>query len=370
MLHVLAEDAVAGTELMVANLILRSDSGVVRNDLATLQGPGPIAERVEEAGPDRAASLGGRGGLPVAAWRLARLLHRRDYDIVNAYGLKASVVTRVLVRLLVRGSVFVCGVRGLHVTDVERLDSPKARIASLIERLLSPLVDTYDANSRAALEQLVRLGIGPDRLVHIPNGLDLSLWKPRVGAGESSGAPLIVCAARFAPVKRHADLIEALAMLEREGRGFRAVLAGEGPELMEMRALAARLGLERVVEFPGRIDGEQMRALLDGATVACLPSAFEGMPGALMEAMASGVPVVATDVAGIDELVVGDESGLLVPPYDPPALAAALGSVLDDGELRRRLGAGARRRMEEYFSLEAMLDAKERLYRGLAAGRG
>jgi glycosyltransferase involved in cell wall biosynthesis len=367
-LHVLALDTLAGTELMVASLILRADPALVRQDLAVLQPPGPIAARLVPAG-QRVASLGGRGGLAGAVWRLARLLHAHEYDVVNAYGLKASVIARVLVRLLRRRSAFVCGVRAVHVTEVERLDSPKARVASLIERAFSPLVDTYDANSRAALALLAGLGIDAARLVYIPNGLDLSEWPARAREAPADGAPLIVCAARFVPRKRHSDLIEALASLKRDGHSFRAVLPGQGPMLEESRALARKLGLDDSVEFPGSIDTDEVRRLLGMAAVACLPSAWEGMPGALMEAMASGVAVVGTDVGGTNELVVGGESGLLVPAYDPAALADALARVLSDPELRGRLASGGRRRIEECFSIDVMVDAKQQLFRQMAGRR-
>jgi glycosyltransferase involved in cell wall biosynthesis len=367
-LHVLALDTLAGTELMVASLIRHSDPAAVHHDLATMQGPGPIAERLAAVGRP-VASLGGRGGILGASWRLARLLRARRYDVVNAYGLKASVIARVLARLLSPRPVFVCGVRALHVTEVERLDSPKARVASLVERLFSPLVDVYDSNSRAALELISGLGVGSDRLVYIPNGLDLSAWAARNGGapGGEGGPPLLLCAARFVERKRHQDLLEALARLKRDGVRFRAVLAGGGATLEPMRALAASLDLGDSVELPGPLGTDAVRELLGEAAVTVLASTSEGMPGTLMEAMATGVPVVATDVGGTNELVVDGESGLLVPVYDPPALAAALGRVLADAGLRERLAAGGRRRMEECFSLDAMVGSKERLYRRLAS---
>lgn len=365
----LAEDDLAGTELMVASIITRSPREWVAHDLATLRPPGPIAKLVAETGLPLVVSLGGSGGFAGAAWRLARLLRRGRYDVITAYGLKASSLARILTRLLSPGTAFVCGVRGSHVTEVESLDSPKARIASGVERLLSPLVTLYDANSQAALELLGGLGIAADRLVYIPNGLDLARWSPRPPDAPPPEPPLIVCAARFAPVKRHRDLLEALGILRGQGLDFRVVLAGEGPDLAEMRELAGRLGLGSAVSFPGRIGADEVRELLADATVVCLPSSCEGMPGALMEAMASGVPVVATDVPGTRELVVGGRSGLLVPAYDPPALAAALADVIRDRALRERLVEEGRRRIEESFSLDAMLGAKERLYLGLGGRR-
>jgi glycosyltransferase involved in cell wall biosynthesis len=227
-------------------------------------------------------------------------------------------------------------------------------------------VDVYDANSRAALDLLAGMGVDAARLVYIPNGLDLSQWPARADGRPGDDVPLIVCAARFVPRKRHGDLIEALAALRRDGHSFRAVLPGQGPTLEDSRALASSLGLDGCVEFPGSIGPDEIRRLLGVAAIACLPSAWEGMPGALMEAMASRVAVVATDVGGTNELVVDGECGLLVPAYDPPALAAVLTRLLDDPDLRSRLGAGGRRRMEDCFSLETMVEAKERLYRDLA----
>jgi glycosyltransferase involved in cell wall biosynthesis len=361
-LHVLACDELAGTELMVASLIVRSDPSRVRHELAVLAGPGPIVERVRAASR-RAVTLGGWGGLPGAALRLGRLLRARDYDVVSAYGFKASVAARVLVRLLGVRAAFVCGVRGRHVTDAQDLGSSKARFGSAVERLLSPLVDVYDANSRGALELLASLGVDRGRLVHIPNGLDLSVWIP--SDRERDEPPTIVCAARFVALKRHVDLLRALALVERGGHAFRAVLPGDGPTLPEVQALVDRAGLDSV-ELPGRVGPEAMRDILAGASIACLPSMWEGMPGALMEAMASGVAVVGTDVDGTNELVTDGDTGLLVPLCDPPALAAAIASLLEDPGQRRRLALAARRRMEERYSLDVMLRAKEGLYLDLA----
>jgi glycosyltransferase involved in cell wall biosynthesis len=147
------------------------------------------------------------------------------------------------------------------------------------------------------------------------------------------------------------------------------VLAGGGPLLEDMRALTASLGLEQRVQLPGTLASDELRRALEGATIACLPSTSEGMPGALMEAMATGVAVVATDVGGTNELVVDEESGLLVPAYDPAALAGAIGALLGDADLRARVVAGGRARMERCFSLDVMLEAKQRLFAGAASGR-
>lgn len=157
--------------------------------------------------------------------------------------------------------------------------------------------------------------------------------------------------------------LHALAALSRDGHRFRAVLAGGGPTLPATRALASKLDLVGCVELTGPLTPEEVRGLLHQATIACLPSAWEGMPGTLMEAMATGVAVVATNVSGTNDLVVQGSRGFWYLFYDPPALARALAALLDDRQARARLAAGARRRIEECFALDVMLGAKQRLYR-------
>jgi glycosyltransferase involved in cell wall biosynthesis len=311
-------------------------------------------------------SLGGRG--PFGDVRgLARLLRRGGWDVVNAYGFKATLVARLLTRIATPRARFVCGVRGLHVTEVRDIDSPKARLAAAVERGLSWLVDVYDANSPGAVAFLADLGIDRARLRYIPNGLDLDRWSVRSSA--NGGPPMVLCVARFVPRKRHELLVEALAILSRSGVPFRAVLAGDGPRREAIEAMAAEAGLADRVGFPGAVEPPEVQSLLEQARVFCLPSAWEGMPGAIMEAMACGVSVVATDVNGADALVVDGVTGRLVASDDPQALADALRETLLDEERARRYGAAGRTRMESDFSLDAMVSAKEELYTSIAGGR-
>jgi L-malate glycosyltransferase len=362
---ILTCDHNGGTELMTAALLERADPHRVRFDLVTLASPGPILERVRSSGV-HAVSLGG-AGLPRAFLRLAWILRQHSYDVVIAAGLKASLGARLIVRSQRRSPVFVCGVRGLHVTEAPELDSPKARLASALERIFSPLVDIYDANSTGAIELLASLGIDRRHLRYIPNGLDLVAW-PSLEPSHATD-PMIACVARFVPRKRHEDLLRALAILHRRNVSFRAVLAGEGPILEAMRSLACELGVNGIVEFPGDLDNRRIRLLLGDALLLCLPSTSEGMPGSVMEAMASSRAVIATDVPGTRDLVSHGETGLLVPAHSPAALADALERLLGDRELALRQGEAGRRRMESEFSLEQMVARKESLLIDAAAGR-
>lgn len=357
--HVLARDALAGTELMVAALAERSDPAVVHTTVLFADRPGPVAERLRAAGV-AVESLGARGSA-AAQVRLALALRRTAPDVLCGYGFRTGLSTRVLGRLLVRRCRTVTGIRGLYVTEIEDLDAPRGRLVMAIERLTAPLVDVYVANSPGALTVLADHGIASARLRYIPNGIDAERW-PVADREERVGAPLVACVGRFTAVKRQEDLVAAVALLRDQGVDVRLRLAGDGPLLETVRAQVATLGLEDRVTLHGTLAPPAVSQLLADADIACMPSSQEGMPGAVMEAMASGLPVVGTRVNGIAELVRDGETGLLVAARDPAALAGALARLATDAQLRHRMGAAGRRRIVEELSLEQMVEATTRLY--------
>jgi glycosyltransferase involved in cell wall biosynthesis len=350
---------------MVASVVERIDRRHVMPTVVTLDRPGPVADRLAEHGvPVR--SLGG-DGLFRAFARLAGILRREPFEVVNAYGFKSPFVTRFLVRALAPQSVFVSGVRGLHVSELERLDGPKARLVLHLERLTSRLVDVYDANSKGAVELLAKTGIDRRRLRYIPNGVDVERWRPDL-TGRRESTPVVLCVARFVPRKRHQDLLRAVAMLRDRGVRLQLKLIGHGPTLSEMRRLVGELGLDELVWFTGARDPDQVRHAMCRADVFCLASRWEGMAGSVMEAMACGLPVVGTQVNGIADLVEHARTGYLVPPERPELFAAALQRLIKDPRERATLGAAGRNRICNEFSVERMVSAKEQLYVGLVGG--
>lgn len=358
-LQVLTRDGAGGTEHMVATLAKHADSREVKMIVVTLAPSGPVAGDLR-AGGVPVASLGERGMLR-ALGRLARLLARERFNVVSAYGLRGTMLCRVMVPLLSPGTRFVSGVRGLHVFEVQRVDGLASRIVLALERLASPLVDVYDVNSPGARELLAEAGVPRRKIKYIPNGIEPAHW--RVESRASGRTPTILCVARFTPVKRQIDLIAAAELLAEAGLDFRLTLVGDGPSLSKCRAAAASVG--DLILFEGAVERGDVRRFLAQADIFCLPSRWEGMPGSVMEAMVAGLPVVGTQVNGIADLVVDGETGLLVPPEDPEALAGALQGLLEDPEQRRRMGEGGRERIAEHFTLDGMLRAKEKLYREL-----
>jgi glycosyltransferase involved in cell wall biosynthesis len=146
------------------------------------------------------------------------------------------------------------------------------------------------------------------------------------------------------------------------------VIVGEGPERARLEAQAAHLGLAEQVHFVGH--QQDVRPWLAAFDVCVLSSDWEGMSNAILEAMAAGLPVVATAVGGTPEVVVDGVTGFLVPPRDPQALADAILRLLRDPDLRRRMGEAGRAHVTEHFSVEQMVHKRERLYEELLKEKG
>lgn len=173
---------------------------------------------------------------------------------------------------------------------------------------------------------------------------------------------------RVEAAKGVAELLEAVALLAPRRPALRLVLAGEG-ELDGWRQAACARGIGGLVELPGWLDAAARDGQLARAAVFCLPSHAEGLPMALLEAMAAGKAVVASCVGGIPEAVRDGENGLLVRPHDAAALAAALARLLDDAALRRRLGERARATVVQRYSTEAVCGRLAAIYNDLVGAR-
>lgn len=220
-------------------------------------------------------------------------------------------------------------------------------------------------NSEAARREEVAAGFPPERITCVPNGVPIAAeaGRPDRAALGLPAAPLVVCVAQFAPEKGHADLVDAWPAVRAAVPDATLVLVGDGPLRPEAEVQADRLGCRDSIRFLGF--RHPAGPFLAAADVAVLPSRTEGMPNAVLEAMALGVPIVATRVGGVPELIEDGVSGLTVAPAASAALAAALASLLQDRARAKALAASARARQREAFSLEAMLRATEAVYRRL-----
>jgi glycosyltransferase involved in cell wall biosynthesis len=290
---------------------------------------------------------------PLSPWRdlvavaeLVRLLRRERPDIVHLNSSKALAVGRVAA-VIARVPICIATVHGWPF-------SARSRLYLIAERLLAPLATATICVSENEL--LVGLAAGTcrrDRSVVILNAVDVAAAPT---AHLNGHRPQIVSVGRLRPPKDFVTLAEALRRLEPDT--FRAAIIGDGPERDMFPA-----------DAPAQLLGERddVRELLAGSDLFVLSSRSEGLPMSVLEAMAAGLPVVATAVGGIPELVVDGETGLLVPPGDPDALADALRRLVDDPELRQRFGAAGRARAAALFDLPRFRREHVELYERLLA---
>jgi glycosyltransferase involved in cell wall biosynthesis len=190
-----------------------------------------------------------------------------------------------------------------------------------------------------------------DKLHVVHCGLDTSEFTPADGPRDS-GPLRVLNVARLSPVKGHALLLEAVAALRDRGRDVRLTIVGDGPERKRLERLARELGIDEAVDLPGPVGQDRIRGFFAGADVFCLPSFAEGVPVVLMEAMAMRLPVVATRVMGVSELVEHGTHGLLVAPGRADLLAGAIADLADDLERRQLMGEAGRLMVRGKFELD------------------
>lgn len=328
-------------------------------------GDGPLRVAAREAGvrfvPLRQVRR------PLSLWRdalglleLVALLRREHPHIVHVNSAKAGALGRLaawLVRVPIR-------IYTVHGWAFRAHGGPASVLYRWAERFLRPLttvtVCVADSERRAGLAAHT---CDERTTVVIRNGVDPAGFQTR---GDRSGRPRLVTVGRLQAPKDAVTLVRALAALR--GRPFEAVLVGDGPDRPAVEEEVRRLELESAVELLGERD--EVPQLLGSADVFVLSSHSEGLPISILEAMAAGLPVVASNVGGVPEVVVDGDTGLLVPPGDPQSLAAAIERLLEDPVLCRRLGEAGRIRVAEHFSLAAVHQAHLELYRRVLARRG
>jgi glycosyltransferase involved in cell wall biosynthesis len=221
-------------------------------------------------------------------------------------------------------------------------------------------VDGVIAISEQIAALLVAGGVRREKIRVIHSGVDIERFKAAAIAGGDNGAPVIGTAAVLEERKGHRFLLEAAAELKRQGHRLKYRIAGDGSQREKLERLAQSLGLQREVEFLGFVS--DVPAFLSAIDIFVLPSLFEGLGVAVLEAMAAARPVVASDTGGLRELVADGETGLLVAPEDSISLARTISQLASQRERMRAMGANGRARVEKYFTMEKMAQQNESYY--------
>ena len=291
---------------------------------------------------------------PLKILDLAHRFRRNHIDILHThnngpliYGAPAARLARLSVVIHTRH----------HGRDHE-VNHREVALSSAATRLTDQVVCvSEDSLTQGRLD-----GIAPKRLKTIWNGIDIERFAYQ---GPNPSGP-VVTVARLQPEKNIESLLQATALIVREEPDFQVEIAGDGRLLDSLKALAKELQIENHVRFLGNIN--DVPALLSRASMMVLPSLTEGISLTLLEAMARGLPVVATKVGGNPEVVVDGETGLLVPSANPPALAQALLRLHRNPGEARLMGISGRRRIEQYFDVRRMVLDYESLYEKYLGG--
>jgi glycosyltransferase involved in cell wall biosynthesis len=349
-------------------------------DFLSMSGAGPYDDRARHAGAhvrhlgtlpsvadSRLKRMAGRVSKTI---RYARVARAERYDIIDAWLYPVDVMA-VLARSITRTPVVVTGRYNLR--DFARpMTLPERRANALANRF----VDAVVANSEAVAEdtrrhetisaaklRVIRNGVDPIEPLAAEDGVGL-----RRSLGVADGELLIGCVANYSEVKRHDLLIDAVVAIRRSGRPVRLLLVGEGPMRGTLERRITELDLGSVVRLHGSVPDP--RALFSVFDVVAQTSRSEGLPNALLEAAAAGRPIMATAAGGSGEIVVDGETGLLVPVNDLGAITAAIDRLVQDAELRARLGMAAKRRASTEFAMSRFVGQYAALYEELAAAKG
>jgi glycosyltransferase involved in cell wall biosynthesis len=309
------------------------------------------------------------GRMRNAALPLRRLLARERPDVLCSFMDHANCLALLASRGMSDAPAVVAGVQNPPSTSLDRVPGPLRGAIRAAMRALYPRADAVVALSRGVGDELERMIPRlAGRLSVIPNaGMDDAAPPPSMADRPADGAgPVLVACGRLVPQKGYPTLLRALARV-REQLPARLQILGEGPLRDELGALAASLGVAHAVSFEGfRPDPARYMAKAD---VFVLSSEYEGFGNVIVEAMAAGTPVVATDCPyGPGEILEGGRHGVLVPPSDPDALAAALLRVLGDPALRARLRAAGPARAAA-FAPAAVAAGYGRLFQDVLAAR-
>jgi sugar transferase (PEP-CTERM/EpsH1 system associated) len=300
---------------------------------------------------------------PRAYLRLYKLLRQLQPDIVHTRNI--GTMDCLLVAFLARIPVRIHGEHGWDVHDPDGTNPRYRRMRQVLHRLAHRIV-TVSADLKTWLEDVV--GIPAGKIRHICNGVDPVRFHPRSDGARSN--PLVVgSVSRFSAIKDPLNLVEAFIALRQSGEAVRLVMIGDG----ELHATALRLlqdaGVAEFAWLPGSRDdiAEQLRSM----DVFVLGSLREGISNTVLEAMASGLPVIASDTGGNPELVEKGVNGVLVPPGDRAALADAMRDYVQDEERRARHARASRDRVMSQFTIDSMVQNYRQLYKsasGLQAG--
>lgn len=355
-LHLINTLAPGGAESLVTDLCARLPSEDIEPTVAYVFGDGSLAGTLENRGIRVERLSRGNRPSPVSLFRLLRLIRARKIEIIHVHLVYAGIIGKIAARLL-----------GVPVVMTRHWVSDP-RHGTLLYRLDDWLTRRYATVLIAAGEQ-VRAAIfrenwmPPERVVLQRNAIGVSAFEKKVHRPAADGRYTVGTVGRMEAPKAQDVFLRAMVRIREGLPGARGVIAGDGRMREQLEELRSRLGLNDAVDFLGAVPRHNVPDLLSSLDVFVLTSSWEGLPMALIEAAASGLPVVATDVGGVREVVQDGLNGFLVPSGDWQQIAAKVLLLLNDTEMRAAFGAQARGRAKAEFDIARLARDTADLYR-------
>jgi glycosyltransferase involved in cell wall biosynthesis len=347
-LLLLTDLEIGGTPTVVRELAIRLHRAGAHVEVVGLSPPGPLREQLLAAGV-KCRALGGRGMIdaPRTLWRLLRLMRQERIDTVVSFLIHANAMA---------AAARIFYLRARYCQSIQTTQ-PTPRWHWSLQRLVQGAAKQFIVPSPSVAVMARRCGVSNDRILVIPNAVELAEFSgtggPPVNHGRDTHTTSVGFIGRLDPIKRIPNLIAAIQMVPNSVLH----IYGEGAQRPQIESQIS--GLTGYVTLHGAIARPQdVLKLID---ILVLPSDAEGFGLVLIEAMSAGVPVIATNVPGIRDVVTHEQTGLLVPPRNPAAIAAAIKRLQEDGQLRARLIANGRAHVERHYTWQSIFPQYARL---------
>ncbi|MDH4100946.1 MAG: glycosyltransferase [Nitrospirota bacterium] len=371
-LYVITSSGIGGAEKQLYELVNRLDKDRFEPFVCSLKPLGGIGEMLKNEGiaifsldmPD----VGGIRGMGVtmrSIYRLLMLTVSLSPHLIHTWLFRANQVGR-----------FIGWVQDVPVVSSIRVQEVEKGYHHTCDGKTSFMVDHYTAVSDEVRDFTIQKSkLKPEKITTIVNGIDMTpfdITTPDAALagqlGIQPGDRVLTTVGRLNRQKGLPVLLQAFKGVLDTVPEARLLVVGEGEELEPLKTMAREMGIEQRVLFPGL--RRDIPAILARTEVFVLPSLWEGMPNAVLEAMATGRPVVATRVGGVSELMVEGETGVIVPPSDAPALQQAILAMLSNPEQARLMGEKGRERAMKHFDIRLTVRKTEELYRRVLKQRG
>lgn len=358
--YLIGDLSVGGAEHTLLDLAGELDQNTFKVTIWTIKDAGALRSEIPRNINYRTLDAVGKWDLR-APIEFIQAIRTENPDIVQSFLFFDNVIARVSGIVSQETAV---------ITGVRNVPDERSLFRHIVDRCTTDLADVVVSNSKSGCEIAIKYGAHPEKVTVIHNGRDLEKYAQgtatkelRKELGIKHEGPVVGTVGRILERKGHFDLIESWPLVRASHPDAQLVIVGDGPAADQLRRRVAMSTYSESIKLAGLRD--DIPDILDLFDVFAFPSHFEGLPGALLEAMAAGKPIVTTPVDGNSELIKDGRHGIYVSPKEPEQLANGINQLLGDRELANSLGENASRRVKAEFSLKQMVSDFVNLYKQL-----